>query len=362
MASARIAYLDNLRAFCMLFGILVQTNRLDEFAFWSLSLVVSEHFRMATFFAVSGFFASLLLARYGNRHFLRNRAVALLIPLAFGLAMLNPLAELLQAWLQAPAVPVALPWVARLPEILHLWFLFSLAAYAAMAPLADRALRTAAPILERLAERLSAAWLAPAVACAVVGAVVAMRVGDEILAELIGTKNNLLRATLMYWPYFLLGMAGYHARGFWGRLHRLDLPTAAAAAAIMTLAAAQPFGDGAVGTLLDVAGRAMATMAAMFALLWAFRRWVDVETPLSRGISDSVYTVYLTQLVFIYFWGVALTEAGISGTALFLATVALTWASGTALYFGAVRRSRLLTLLLRGRGHVTQRVAIMPAG
>ena len=61
MANDRLFYLDHLRAFAMLFGVLVHTATLQTFG-PALEAIptVSFYFRMGTFFAVSGYFGALL--------------------------------------------------------------------------------------------------------------------------------------------------------------------------------------------------------------------------------------------------------------------------------------------------------------
>jgi len=89
--TGRLHHLDALRSFCMLFGILVHTGTLAPGLAVSQAVFdISENFRMATFFVISGFFGVLLLDRRGARSFLGHRAQGLAIPFLAGVMLLNP--------------------------------------------------------------------------------------------------------------------------------------------------------------------------------------------------------------------------------------------------------------------------------
>lgn len=142
----RLYYLDYLRAFAMIVGILLHVTTLGDFGWLEVLGPVSHNFRMGTFFAVSGFFAALLLDRRSLRGFLGSRLLAL--GLAVGLVLLIPLTLwMVHAWRLGPVGPdqlgriVALSFDPRngvganFDWHLHLWFLISLLCYTLAAPL-----------------------------------------------------------------------------------------------------------------------------------------------------------------------------------------------------------------------------------
>ncbi len=368
-SSARLHYLDNLRVFCMLFGILVQTNRLAEQEPWLVFVDVSGFFRMATFFAVSGYFAAMLYQRRRAIRFFRHRAVAILVPLAFGLLVVNPVTISLMAGFHDPDAP-RLGYVEALSglwrdragpqgpgaQVLHLWFLIALAFYVALVPAFVFALERLGGLFERAAT-LPAATLPLAVSVTVTLLVVFARTFDEGLARIFG-ESAVVEESVMFTPYFVLGVFGYLFPAVWRRLHAIDLPTIAVAAALM-LAHHVIFGDALSpsSTMLKVAAEAMTTMACVFALLWVFGRWFDFETPTTRFLSEGIYTVYILQILLIYLLGSALALLGVPAGWMFWPVVVLTFVLGYAIYHRVVARSPLLSLLLRGRVIEARRAA-----
>jgi glucan biosynthesis protein C len=241
----RLYYLDYLRAFAMVFGILVHVTTLADFGWLDLIPVISHNFRMGTFFAVSGFFAGLLLSRRSIGDFLGSRLLALGLPLIFGLLVLNPPALwAVYVWNMGPAGFDQMGEILRMSfqsrnEIgssltwhLHLWFLISLICYTLAAPLIWRLLgpRGAGPAIGRLADRVPPALQAVAVALVVVGAVVVMRFLFSTVGRSLGASWIVL-ATMAYSPYYVLGLALHAQPRLWERLHRIDLPLIALAAA-----------------------------------------------------------------------------------------------------------------------------------
>lgn len=125
-----------------------QTSRwADLFILWI------HTFRLPLFFAMSGFFAAMLVERRGVRGFLRNRAARLLLPFLLGMAAMFPFLKLssVYAWFLArdpePWRRVQ-GWLAegrfwRSLEPMHLWFLIVLMILCAGAALLEPVLRRA---------------------------------------------------------------------------------------------------------------------------------------------------------------------------------------------------------------------------
>ncbi|MFN3847699.1 MAG: acyltransferase family protein [Paracoccaceae bacterium] len=147
----RLHYLDHLRAFAMLTGVFVHVTTLAHFGWLEFFATASDHFRMGTFFAVSGFFAGMILARRSVGTFLVSRLQNLGIPLMFGLFILNPVTLLMiYNWRGGSAGLGQLGELILLSfgpqsEVqghfvwhLHLWFLVSLLCYSCVAPLVFR--------------------------------------------------------------------------------------------------------------------------------------------------------------------------------------------------------------------------------
>jgi peptidoglycan/LPS O-acetylase OafA/YrhL len=135
----RFHALDALRAAMMFLGIYLHavvayspsggwpwrqielTRTLD----WSLTII--HAFRMPIFYAMAGFFAALLLARYGLRRSAWNRFMRIVVPFAVGWIVVWPLVALLAGTglynfdIALRAFATGVVW--RYAGPLHLWFL-----------------------------------------------------------------------------------------------------------------------------------------------------------------------------------------------------------------------------------------------
>lgn len=150
--SARLCYLDNLRALAMLAGVFFHAAlAYSPMAqpFWPSADVLnhplfdvfawaSHLFRMPVFFLLAGFFAAMLLHKYGERVFWRNRLRRIGLPLLLFLPLLTlamaaviqfglthvqhkpPFLAFIQSMLNQ-AEPAAMPL-----STMHLWFLYHL--------------------------------------------------------------------------------------------------------------------------------------------------------------------------------------------------------------------------------------------
>lgn len=151
-ASARLHYMDHLRALAMLAGLVFhaglayspmlhgfwptadrQSSDWIDGVLWALHLM-----RMPLFFVVAGFFAAWVLARRGGTALLRQRIRRILVPFVLAWPIVwwalsastdwalanvqhpSPLLGILQVWMQLPDPP-RMP-----PSTAHLWFLYYL--------------------------------------------------------------------------------------------------------------------------------------------------------------------------------------------------------------------------------------------
>ncbi|MEI4473749.1 acyltransferase family protein [Frigidibacter sp. MR17.24] len=358
--SGRLAHIDNLRVACMALGIFVHTSALGEFGRLEAFAEVSDWFRMATFFLVSGYFGMMLLDRRPVAVFLDQRLQALVLPLVSCLLLLNPVTLWLVYRVHNPG-PAGWPEViaaltgespARGPMVwhLHLWFLVSLVCYVLAAPLAAGPLRrlAASRALARLAAWRGGAAVPVALTLGLVATVLAIQVAAKALGGPF-TEAWLLRATLGYWPYYLLGMLLWRAPALWSACHRVDPALMAlAAAAIGAHLWLHP--PGPAGALLGLVATATMRCAISFALLALFARFLDRSTPLTRALSDGIYTVYLLHYLVIFSLGWLWLSAGLPlGAAAFWTIAAASSVATLGLHLGLVRRVPLLRLMLNGK-------------
>ncbi|MGF6863037.1 glucan biosynthesis protein C, partial [Rhodobacteraceae bacterium MBR-64] len=306
---ARLYYIDHLRAFAMLIGILVHTTTLADFGWLEVIGPISHNFRMGTFFAVSGFFAGLLLSRRSRGDFFRSRLLALGVPLLFGLVILNPVTLwMIYIWrggdMDSATIP-ELVWMSFSADNglrnfvwhLHLWFLIALICYVLVAPAALRVMQS--PFLNRYFQGPLAGIprvLRPtAIAVAVASAVIGFRIVFSLFLEPLGAPW-IIRATLSYSPYYMLGLFLYGQPKLWEDLHKVDLPLIAITVALWFL----PTYTGDFEVVVDIIRREFTVCSSLFSLLAIFRRFFSTPSWIGSVFSEGIYTAYLLHYSMIY--------------------------------------------------------------
>lgn len=153
----RLYYMDNIRAIAMLLGILLHGVMAYSPTFQNLWLMTNEDtsplmdvvfffvhlFRMGLFFLIAGYFAHLLINKRGIVGFIKNRTLRIAVPfiifltaltyiigkiIVYALTELNFVPPLLVLLSKAPAAEGF-----SLPNMWHLWFLYSLFAFCIIA-------------------------------------------------------------------------------------------------------------------------------------------------------------------------------------------------------------------------------------
>lgn len=367
MNQGRLTYLDALRSVCMLYGVFVHTSAfLGPEAAIGLIGTASQYFRMGTFFLVSGFLVALVAARSSVREVLGRRSVALLVPFAAAVLVVNPLTCWLIHLRHVGFMPLGTflfdgGWRQPAAEAswhLHLWFLLSLWVYVLLFPAIGWA--AGRPWLRLRLDALGrwpAEALVPAVALAVAGAAVALRIGQNLLLEplVAGTPFAWVSfATLLYLPYFTLGVLLHASPALFERMHRVSLVGLGLGLGLVL--GAGMLGDGVPETLRTVAGivaRSTLTVALVAALLAAARALVRAAgaraAPLVGSLTGSIYTVYLLHYVAIYGLGLGLLGILPAGPVYYLVLPPLVIGLLVALHRFVVAPSPALRLLLNGR-------------
>lgn len=149
-APERLHALDAVRGFALLLGIVLHATMsfflpipaLDSSQSSTLSAVfyVIHIFRMSLFYLIAGFFAHMALHRKGTRAFVKDRSKRILVPMIAGWLVLMPTITAIVVWgvtrtageavAAAPASSPSLP--SGLP-LTHLWFLYYLSMFYALA-------------------------------------------------------------------------------------------------------------------------------------------------------------------------------------------------------------------------------------
>lgn len=357
----RLQYVDNLRSACMLFGCFVHATTLGPFPDLAWIPLVSDDFRMATFFVLAGFFAMMVLSRRGWSGFYHHRLPAVVVPLIAGTLLLNPVT----LWLVyryhndliAPSFGWRTVWDATIHQAphrgtmvwhLHLWFLVSLSVYVLAAPVLARLVQSravTAPVdwlLTGGRARFAPLALSLVVAMASVGVLAAQ--------HLTRTEDVwLLRATLRYLPFFTLGLLLFASPRLWEAAHRLDPALIAVLIGLAVLLRMAPLSDP-LRAGIEVVQLAMMRCAITFVLLWVFRRFLDRSGPLARALSTTIYTTYIFHYLLILVMGTAwaLVWGPLGpGAALVIATLAGLF--GWLIHWAVVSRSATLLFLFNGK-------------
>jgi glucan biosynthesis protein C len=352
----RLYHLDAVRSLAMLFGIFVHANLLYENGMFPLVGLASIYFRMATFFLVSGYLVAHSAARTSNGATLARRTLALMLPFAVMLVLINPLTGyLVLVWNEGPTVSLPGFLAERWPYIkfLHLWFLPALWIYVLLVP-AMRWTLGLAPVRRSVAAM--ARWHPDVLVLVLaltagVGAVALRGLYPAILRPALGDILEWpLREMLRYLPFFALGVALQSSQPLFDRFHRISVP-ALALGAVLAIAATwlepklSPTGQTAVWLFAWAA----LTLPIVAALLRLCRRLFATASPIMAALTGSIYTVYLFHYMALYAFALLLAPMLGKGAALYFATVGLTFAATFALDRLFIARIPLLTLLFNGR-------------
>jgi len=187
MSTERIEYLDALRAFALILGVVFHAGLsfMPVFIGWavmdintspvvSIFSLVSHSFRMPLFFLIAGFFTCMSMQKYGVKALATSRAVRLGIPFIAGWFLLRPL--LVSGWVMggqsmrgeadiSDGLWQGLHSLTELPAGLftgtHLWFLYYLMLFTAIAVMVITLLKRVPTVSQSLANsgRRVLAWL-----------------------------------------------------------------------------------------------------------------------------------------------------------------------------------------------------------
>jgi glucan biosynthesis protein C len=375
----RLLHLDALRAFCMFFGVAVHGATIDyrpDPLFDGVRLV-SDHFRMACFFVISGYFTGFVCQRMAVLPYLRNRALLLVLPLVSALLLVNPLANwLIHIWHNPPVslTEYLLGGVWRQRGYgnsvwhLQMWFLFALIFYALLTPAALRLMRTGAGqgLMRAISRPVPpvSAWL---VALAMGVAILSCRVlHDTFLYQLFtGTRLAwIFNATMNYLPWFLLGLFAFVDRHLFGLLHRFSpltlLVAGLAYAAIGLWGADLPRGPERIAYWLARTAFSYFLVTALFGL------FAQLVTRPSRALSfavDSAFSFYIFHFLVIYLVANLLGDLVTDLHLLYLVILLLVPPITLAIHGLVIARVPLLRLMFNGKppSHPISRPAARPA-
>lgn len=307
-SGTRIHSMDALRASTMLLLVPVHAAQLSAVngheGAWATVIYWTVHvFRLPLFFAMSGFFLALLLTHKGLGETARNRTLRIVAPLLVGLVTLMPLTLFLAqeagVALSNDGVPVGSPFTFEPGFLWFLWYLLIVDGVAISLYLAaPRLVRAAgARLRDLLARPLGGILLLAAPTAAALWPEASWTVAsptDSYLPEL---------TTLAYYGLFfglgatlfahreLVVKAGRNAWRWAGCALAASLPAALLFTLHNTAAGANPLVHGAALLVY-----AIATWAALIALVGLADRYLHRARPRVRYMADASYWIYLSHL------------------------------------------------------------------
>lgn len=343
----RLDYLDAIRAFALILGIIFHASLsfMSVHIGWavtdvstgsavSMFTLVSHSFRMALFFLVAGFFSHMTFHGKGAHAFLVSRFVRIGVPFVIGWFFLRPL--VVSAWVLGAAsmrgdanIPssfiAGFATLGDLPSGLfvgtHLWFLY----YLSLVTLSVLALRFLvslhAPLqcaLSRLADTTTA-WVSssqaailavsiPTACCLWFMSHWGMDTPDKSLVP-------QLPVLLIYAGFFLFGWMLHRVPGLIERFSRLTYGKTALCITAMVstiLLAGFELNPGRSQYSLIKAAFAVSYAIMMWSFIaitiGLFKRFLDRPSAMVRYIADSSYWLYLIHLPIVIWLQTAVAE------------------------------------------------------
>jgi peptidoglycan/LPS O-acetylase OafA/YrhL len=382
----RVHSLDAVRGAALLGGVVLHSTA----SFWpgfrdarwpisddssSLTLAalffVVHVFRMSLFFAISGFFARLLLVRLGVSGFVKNRLRRIALPFVTAMVVVMPLLILPFIWGQrklgihgppdiAPPIPDP-----QMPPWGHLWFLYLLLVLYAlwlgarsMTNLADRR-GIAAAGADRAFGALLKFGLAPVVfaipACALLIDAPWWILWQGIPAPIMGFVPNL-PGLVAYGSAFAFGWFLHRQPSSFESL-KLRWPVYLTAAVILTavslwLVGAHPQlkvqAMDRPARVVYAATYLIAGWCWIFAIIGAAQRFLSSPSAAVRYVADASFFVYIIHLPVVYLLQAWMMQWPLHWSVKYPLIVALTFAIVFAMYHYGVR-STFVGQFLSGR-------------
>jgi glucans biosynthesis protein C len=369
IAASRYHALDALRAAMMFLGIYLHavvayspnggwlfkppqlTTTLD------LSMILIHIFRMPVFYVMAGFFAALLLQRYGSRRAIANRFWRIAVPFVVGWIVIYPLAMFLAAFARRgldPAIDFILSGrFLDHAHPLHLWFLEYLIVLYVLAAIVVVALPRVVPSAMRAAllgffrSVVRSVW-AP------------LPLGLLSFLALLAMPHPWLDDPPGFVPAVHLVIAYGIPFGFgWLLFANADLldvlrgrgwlyMAVAVAACIAYLALLFSFADRGMAFYALRAAHALAMWCLILGITGLFLRHLSGHSALRRYLCDSSYFLYIAHLPVIMLFQLILLDVPLPPLAKIVLVLAATIAVLLPLYRYGVRPT-FIGAVLNGR-------------
>ncbi|MFS4437663.1 acyltransferase family protein [Paracoccaceae bacterium GXU_MW_L88] len=349
-------YFDTLRSFAMIFGVFFHAHQFAPNVASKMVWQTSWAFRMAAFFFVSGLLFSVVLEKRGLAAILRRRAVAIGVPLIAGFLTIVPVLK----W--ATNAVKAYPersegfldtligtYTFQYENVFsHLWFLLALLIYIPLAAVVVEMMQA-----RQLAGRLATYYDRHRLFWGQVGFVASIALLCGVLHFLVQTADldaqidNTAVIIVHHLPFFLLGAMSWLCFKNFEKLLIIDWRLILL---WVLLLGVHLLTRGDVPYAVTYAFKGALNMIGTLQLLAFFRRFANWDGPISRGVSRSIYTVYLFHYPILALLAYGTVRIGMErGIIYYFASVAIALALSFALHFAVIERVPLLKFLYNGR-------------
>jgi glucan biosynthesis protein C len=394
MDNQRYYSLDALRGIMMLLGIVLHASffylidagiRKDTPSLFLVLITGFIHqFRMPLFFILAGFFAAMLMSKYGLRLTAINRMKRVLIPFAISLLTILPVTmwsvlSMIISGMQGKMIFISnltdLQPVLKIMEEnnlparlspMHLWFLYYLMIFYLFIPVYEYLL----DVVRRrdwesgIRHALSSPWIIIPFSLVTAFTLLpfkgaAVMVNDRLF---IPTPEILL----YYGVFFTLGYGFFSYREILETFQR-HTGTYCVAALLMFVWGFVPGymeSRGSESTavhLLAVLFNALSTWLFIYYLTGLFLRYFDTDTPVIRLLSRSSYWIYLVHFPVVFILGLLLMNLGMSDVVKFFILTFLTSVICYYSYMLLVRFTWISVLLNGSRYDATGRALAISA-
>lgn len=385
--NTRLDYLDAVRAFALLLGILFHASIsfLPIFIGWAVMdvstspavavfMLISHSFRMELFFLIAGFFSHMTYHGKGVKVFAQSRFVRIAIPFVIGWLLLRPL--LVSGWIMGGesmrgevdvtgALKAGFATLGGLPKDLfvgtHLWFLYYLLLISTLVlflrwliclhePTRDRLTRTADTVTSWLSRSpfATAIVAVPITACLWFMNGWGMDTPDQSLVPHVPVL-------FVYGGFFVFGwllrrqgnLIEQFARLGWGRF----LVCVAAGLVTIGLVRFQMNAGHPQYTLLKAAfwfAYAVMMWSLVAISIGLFKRYLDRPSEAVRYVADASYWLYLVHLPIVIWLQIAVAELDLHWSIKLFGISAVTILGAIVLYDLFVR-STFIGAALNGR-------------
>lgn len=321
------------------------------------STIVIHVFRMPVFYVMAGFFAALLLQRYGSHRAISNRSWRIVVPFVAGWIVIYPLSMFLAAWcrrgLDSATGFILSGRFLDYAHPLHLWFLEYLIVFYVLAAIAVVALPRVVPagvrasLLGLFRSVLQSVWAPLPFAALSFLALLLMK------HPWLDDPPGFVPATSLVVAYFIPFGFGWL---LFGSADLLDvirrrgwLYTACAApACVVYVILLYSFADRGIAFYALRAALALAMWCLILGVTGLFLRYLSGHSALRRYLCDSSYFLYIAHLPVIVLFQLVLLGVALPPLAKIVVVLVATIVVLLPLYHYAVRPT-FVGAVLNGR-------------